>query len=228
MIMRLKRHAGGPEETRDIDSFRQEGRGVRVFFRASAALTHRETSMFRVVAVIALSLIGSIGTSGEPAQSPKSPANPTDTWAPFRFLVGTWEGTSSGQPGNGTVRREYRLVLRDRFIEGRSTSTYPAQEKNPKGEVHEDFAYFSYDRSSKAFKMRQFHVEGFVSQYVATPTGSSEIVFNSESLENIPAGWRARETWRITSADSFVEVFELAEPGKDFAVYSETRLTRRR
>ena len=146
----------------------------------------------------------------------------------LRFLVGTWEGTSSGRPGNGVVQREYRLVLRDRFIEGRTTSTYPPQEKNAKGEVHEDIAYFSYDRSTKAFKMRQFHVEGFVTEYVATSTGASEVVFNSESLENIPVGWRARETWRITGADSFVEVFELAEPGKDFTVYSETRLTRRR
>ncbi len=158
-------------------------------------------------------------TSGEPTQSPKSPANPTDTWAPLRFLVGSWEGTSSGRPGSGTVRREYRLVLRDRFIEGRTTSTYPPQDKNLKGEVHEDIAYFSYDRSSKAFKMRQFHVEGFVTTYAATPSGSSEIVFNSESLENIPAGWRARETWRITGPDSLVEVFELAEAGKDFTVY---------
>ena len=184
--------------------------------------------MVRAVAVVGLSLVTSIGTSGGTAQSPKAAANPADRWAPLRFLIGAWEGTSTGQPGTGTVRREYRLVLRDRFIEGRTTSTYPPQEKNPKGEVHEDIAYFSYDRSSKTFKMRQFHVEGFVTEYVALPTGAAEVVFNSESLENIPAGWRARETWRITGADSFVEIFELAEPGKDFAVYSETRLTRRR
>ena len=184
--------------------------------------------MFRVVAVAALSLVASINMSGEPVQSPTSPANPTDTWAPLRFLVGTWEGTSSGQPGNGIVRREYRLVLRDRFIEGRSTSSYPPQEKNPKGEVHEDIAYISYDRSSTAFKMRQFHVEGFVTVYAATPNSAREIVFSSESLENIPRGWRARETWRITGDDDFIELFELAEPGKDFTVYSETRLTRRR
>lgn len=180
--------------------------------------------MFRTLLLLALSL----SLSGTSFQSPKSPANPTDTWTPFRFLVGTWEGTSSGRPGKGTVRREYRLVLRDRFIEGRTTATYPPQEKNPKGEVHEDLAYLSYDRSSTAFKMRQFHVEGFVTEYVATPTPASDIVFNSESLENIPAGWRARETWRITGPDTFVEIFELAEPGKDFTVYSETHLTRRR
>ena len=180
--------------------------------------------MFRAVLLVALSL----SISGGSSQSPKSPANPTDTWAPFQFLVGTWEGTSSGRPGNGTVRREYRLVLRDRFIEGRTTATYPPQEKNPKGEIHEDLAYLSHDRRSKAFKMRQFHVEGFVTEYVARPTGASDIVFTSERLENIPAGWRARETWRITDPDNFVEIFELAEPGKDFALYSETHLTRRR
>ena len=184
--------------------------------------------MCRGFIVGALSLVGSIALSGGATPSAQSPEQTADTWAPLRFLVGRWEGTSSGQPGNGTVQREYRFVLRDRFIEGRNTATYPPQEKNPKGETHEDIAYFSYARSSKAFRMRQFHVEGFVTEYVATLRGSSEIVFTSETLENLPAGWRARETWRLTSADSLVEVFELAEPGKEFTVYSETRLTRRR
>jgi hypothetical protein len=174
--------------------------------------------MFRFL-IVAVLLIPCVGT----AQS----VNQTDIWVPLRFLIGRWEGTSSGQPGNGTVVRECRFILRDRFIECRNTSTYPAQEKNPKGEVHEDIAYLSYDRSSKSFKMRMFHVEGFVTEYVATPGGSSEMVFNSETLENIPAGWRARETWRITG-DSFLEVFELAAPEKEFMQYAETRLTRRR
>jgi hypothetical protein len=52
------------------------------------------------------------------------------------------------------------------------------------------------------------------------------VVFTSEGIENIPSGWRARETYRLVSDDEFVEVFELAEPGKEFAVYSETRLKR--
>ena len=32
------------------------------------------------------------------------------------------------------------------------------------------------------------------------------IVFTSESIDNIPAGWRARETYKLVSADEFVEV----------------------
>ena len=147
-----------------------------------------------------------------------------DKWAPLRPVLGTWEGTSNGQPGKGTVRREYRLVLNDRFIEVRNTSTYPPQEKNPKGEVHEDRGFISYDTARKMFVFRQFHVEGFVNTYAA-PADSRPLVFTSEAIENIPPGWKARETYRF-DGDELVEVFELAEPGKEFTIYSEMRLRR--
>lgn len=173
-------------------------------------------------------LIITFGASGLPAQSPQAPGNAPDTWAPLRFLLGAWEGTSTGQPGNGSVRREYRLAIRDRFIEVRNTSTYPPQEKNPKGEVHEDVGYISYDRASQTFRFRQFHVEGFVTTYVGGTGSPRAIVFNSETLENLPSGWRARETYQVIDDDSLVERFELAEPGKGFVVYSESRLSRRR
>jgi hypothetical protein len=38
--------------------------------------------------------------------------------------------------------------------------------------------------------------------------------------------WRARETYAVFSADEFEEIFELAEPGKDFELYSRMRLKR--
>ena len=161
------------------------------------------------------------------AQEPQAAVAPVDRWAPLRFLLGTWEGTTTGQPGSGTVRREYRLVLGDRFIEVRNTSTYPPQEKNPKGEVHDDIGYISYDRARKAFVFRQFHVEGFVNTYVSGTDVTPPVGFTSEGLENIPTGWRARETYRM-NGNELLEVFELAEPGKEFATYSEARLKRSR
>lgn len=48
----------------------------------------------------------------------------------------------------------------------------------------------------------------------------------SEAIENIPKGYRARETYTFISANEFEEVFEIAEPGKDFEVYSKARLKR--
>jgi hypothetical protein len=80
------------------------------------------------------------------------------------------------------------------------------------------------------FVFRQFHVEGFVSQYVMTSAGSDRktIVFTSESIENIPAGYRSRETYKILGPDEFTEVFEIAEPGKEFEVYSESHFKRKK
>ena len=137
-----------------------------------------------------------------------------DAWAPVRALVGTWEGDVDGQPGKKHSKREYRFVLNNRFLEVRNKSTYPAREKNPQGEVHEDWGMISYDRTRQQFILRQFHVEGFVNQYAATPVRDGVLQFTSESIENIPAGYRAREAYTVTRPDTFTEVFELAEPGK--------------
>ena len=86
----------------------------------------------------------------------------------------------------------------------------------------------SYDRSRKTFVLRQFHVEGFVNQYAAEPVRDGVLSFQSEAIENIPASYRACETYTITSPDEFVERFKLAEPGKDFELYTETRFKRKK
>lgn len=88
----------------------------------------------------------------------------------------------------------------------------------------------SFDRSRKQFVLRQYHVEGFVNQYLNTSTNADDktIVFTSDSIENIPAGWRARETYKIVSADEFIDVFELAEPGKDVELYCEGHFRRKK
>ena len=74
---------------------------------------------------------------------------------------------------------------------------------------------------------RQFHVEGFVNTYVQEETGSDKrLVFVSEAIENIPNGWRARETYTVLNDNEFIERFELAEPGKDYGLYAEAHLKR--
>jgi hypothetical protein len=149
------------------------------------------------------------------------------TLAAIQPFVGRWQGTSEGQPGTGTLTREYRLILGDRFVEETNRSVYPPQDKNPKGEVHEHRGFFSFDRAKKTVIFRQFHIEGFVNQYALQPTSQPGVlVFVSEAIENIPAGFRARETYTFSGTDELEEVFEIAEPGKDFALYSKARLKR--
>jgi len=159
--------------------------------------------------------------SGQPNQK-------GDVWLPFKYFLGTWKGTGKGDPGISQLEREYKLVLSGKFLNVNHKSVYQPQEKNPKGETHEDWGFFSYDRTRKLYVLRQFHVEGFVTQYrseTIAPDGKT-LVFTSESLENLPSGFRARETYRILNNDEFVEVFELAAPGKEFAVYSENHFKR--
>lgn len=151
-----------------------------------------------------------------------------DVWKRFKFFEGTWQGTGSGEPGTSQVEREYEFVLAGKFLSVKNKSTYVPQEKNPKGEVHEEWGLFSRDRGRKLFVFRQFTVEGFVNQYILDTlhTDSTSIAFVTEAIENIPAGWRGKETYKIINADEFVETFELAGPGKEFEVYSENRLKR--
>ena len=150
-----------------------------------------------------------------------------DPFARIDFLIGRWEGTSEGKPGKGTVRRDYTRVLNRRFIQVQNRNEYPPQPQNPKGEIHEDQGWFSYDRARKRIVFRQFHVEGFVNQYVEDPgTTSPAVVFTTEAIENIPSEWRARETYIVLGPDEFEEVFELSEAGKPFEVYSRASLKR--
>jgi len=159
----------------------------------------------------------------------QTPARP-DTWEPLRFFVGNWEGTGNGQPGVSKTQREYRFVLNNKFLHVQNKSTYDPQPKNLKGEVHEDWGFMSFDKARKSFVLRQFHVEGFVNEYVMTSSSADRktMVFTTESIENIPAGFRARETYRILGPDEFVEVFEIAEPGKDFELYLENHYRRKK
>ena len=161
------------------------------------------------------------------AQTPQS-SSTLDPWAPIRFMAGEWEGESEGEPGKGTVKRTYKFVLNDKFLNEQNVSTYPPQPKNEKGEVHQHWSFFSYDRARRVLVLRQFHQEGFVNQFSMTAPvpAQNTVVFESEALENVPKGWKARETYEVISATEFVETFEIASVGP-FELYSRTRFRRK-
>lgn len=149
-------------------------------------------------------------------------------WTPFNYFVGLWQGSGEGQVGHSHVERKYEFVLNSKFLFVQNKSTYAPQEKNPKGEVHEDWGFVSYDKARETYVFRQFHVEGFVNQYVLDKLAEDGQIlsFVTEGIENIPPGWKARETYQMLGPDEFIEVFELAGPGKEFEVYTENRFQR--
>lgn len=151
-------------------------------------------------------------------------------WAPLRYFIGSWSGTGEGNLGVGKYERNYQWALNGNFIQIRNKVAYAPQEKSPQGEIHEEIGYINYNNVNRQFMLREFHVEGYVNEYKMESAGSAgrKFIFTSFEIENIPSGWRARETYEILSDDEFVETFELAAPGKDFSVYSKATLRRRK
>ena len=159
-----------------------------------------------------------------PADAPPS----ADPLSPVLFLEGRWKGMASGEPGKGVSAREYRLELRGRYLVARSRSVWDPRSRDAKPEVHQDMGVFSYDKAARKLVLRQFHVEGFVNEYTldSTSPDGKTLTFVTVRIENMGAGWRAREVYELVSPDEVVETFSLAAPGKSFETYSVTRLKR--
>lgn len=147
-------------------------------------------------------------------------------WMSLKPFIGNWKGEGGGDPGKGKYERSYEFILNKNFIEIKNKSTYEPNSKYPNGEVHEDIGYFSYDKSAKKFKLRQFHVEGFVNEFTLDSISPDKklFVFITYAIENIPRGWRGKETFRFIGENEVEEIFELSEPDKDFKVYSSVKL----
>jgi hypothetical protein len=130
-------------------------------------------------------------------------------WTRFSYFIGLWKGSGQGKVGHSRVERQYEFVLNSKFLFVRNKSIYEPQDKNPNGEIHEDWGFISYDRTRETYIFRQFHTEGFVNHYVLNELTEENqaISFVTEGIENIPPGWKARETYRILGPEEFIEVF---------------------
>jgi hypothetical protein len=169
-------------------------------------------------------------TAGLVAPAASQDEREDDPWKPIRFLEGSWTGPTDGRFGSGTVERVYSFVLDGAYLHERHASNYPPQERNPEGELHEYWSFFSYDRARDLLVYRQFHNEGIINQFVLNEdlTKDAMVVFDTERIENFGEGWRARESYRVISNDEFVEEFYLAAPGKGYELYVTTRFKRAR
>ncbi len=152
-----------------------------------------------------------------------------DIWKPFESFLGNWQGQGHGEPGTGNYERQYRFIFNKKFVEIRNKASWAPTKDTPKGEVHEDLGYISYDKARKTYVLRQFHIEGFVNQYKleSISADGKKIVFVSEAIENIAPGWRARETYQKMGENEFSETFELAPPNGEFAPYTTAILKRK-
>ena len=151
-----------------------------------------------------------------------------DVWQPFKYFVGSWKGHETGKAGIGKGERTYEFIMKGKYLHCKNKSVFDPQEKNPKGEVHEDWTFLSYDKIRGKFVLREFHIETFVNQYLldSLSTDNKTMIFITESIENLPPGFRARLSFFIKNENEFSEKFEIAAPEKEFKLYIENFWTR--
>lgn len=141
-----------------------------------------------------------------------------DVWAPLRFLEGVWVGET---PGMSKVTQVYQFVLNGTFLHMKTRSVFEPTEKNPKGEIHEDFGIFSYDKGRKTFMLRGFYAEGFVNTYVMEDVSEDgkSFIFLTEHVENAPEGTKAKLEFKVLSADEIEQSFHVAFPGQEYSCF---------
>ena len=144
-----------------------------------------------------------------------------DVWQPLHYFIGEWQGQSMGKSGEGIGERIYRFIMNDTYLYYQNTMKFNSQEKNPKGDLHEDRTFFSYDKNRKLIVARQFNIEGFVNQFVLDSLSADQkmIIFVTENSENAPSGLQARLIYEIKNENEFVETFELGFAGKQFSCW---------
>jgi hypothetical protein len=118
--------------------------------------------------------------------------------------------------------------MNDKYLFLKNISKFEPQKKNPKGETHEDWAFFSFDTNRKKYIIREFNIEGFVNTYVLDTLAqdAERFVFVSEQSENAPSGLKAKLTYQIKSDNEFEEIFELAMAGNNFTEWLRNYWTR--
>lgn len=160
------------------------------------------------------------------AQQNQAADNP---WKMMQYFEGHWSGHETGKAGIGKGTREYKWVIGKTFLLSENQSAFDPQEKNPTGELHEDWTIFSFDKSQHLLIARQFNSEGFVNTFAmdTVASDSSKLVFVSTHSENAPTGLKARLTFHILDENHFEERFDLAFPGKEFSEWLNNSWTRK-
>ena len=145
----------------------------------------------------------------------------------LEFLIGEWSGRGSGF-GNesSTINSFFKPDMIGKYIEFKNESWFEPTSNNPEGEHHIDRGFISLDKERDLFVIRQFHIEGYVIQYILVDSLSNDtvLVFESESIENFVPGGEARWTITTISENQIETIFDVAFPNSDYSCMGVNKL----
>ena len=183
---------------------------------------NRRPIMKRCAQITALTLAAVVSLSL--AQLPAG-AQEKDAWAPLQFLVGTWFGVGSGQPGeamSGSTTFSYELDKK--VIVRKNRAEYPPKQGEKVVLVHEDLIIIYRQPGEQHFRSIYFDNEGHVINYtVSFPSKQPSVVFESEVTKKSP---HFRLVYEITKEGSLSVEFFVAPPGGELKSYVKGVLKR--
>ncbi len=142
-------------------------------------------------------------TPAPEAPSKRDAPKPEDSWTSFAFLLGNWDASGGGAPGESKGKFSFRTDLDGRVLVRRNESSSPSGH-------HEDLMVI-YRAAPSAVRAIYFDNEGHVINYSVTAgEAPPEATFLSDETAGAP---RFRLTYRVNQDGTMKVAFEIAPPG---------------
>ena len=122
------------------------------------------------------------------------------------FLLGTWQATGSGQPGQGAGTATFSSDIQGHVMVRRSYAEYPAAEGRPASR-HDDLMVIYMQEG--VLRADFYDSEGHVIRYAVTTPADRQAIFVSDLVEGQP---RYRLTYSLEGS-VLKGRFEIAPPG---------------
>ena len=140
-------------------------------------------------------------------------------WEAFGVLAGTWQVAIDGKLGLAPGVRQYKFILKDRYLLVRQESAHPSQPKYPGGDEHSDLGIYSYDKARDSIVYRQFFSEGVIVQFTCDFEGKRFLCVSERTESSCGMQVEARFSFEIVDSERLKEVYEIGFDGRDLEVY---------
>ena len=158
------------------------------------------------------------GTSRDARARAQRPA-PTGAarFPELAWLAGEWQGYGRFDTRVTYIHKSFAYDVAGRYLIERTRDMFPPEKPTTEFELHQDFTTY-YRTDTGGCRAKGFFVEGYVWNSTVTATGD-RIVVETDTVENAPAGMRARITYVKDGPDGLTGTFEIAMPGQDFKMF---------
>jgi len=160
-----------------------------------------------------------------PALAQEQASKPADTWARLNFLVGEWQGVTSGEPGEAVGGTSFAFSLDKKILVRKNWAKFRPKPGEKSGISHEDLLIIYPGADAASFRAIYFDNEGHVIQYAVTfPERPNAAVFETERGEPGP---RFRMTYALNADGVLDNAFWIAPPGGELKVHVRGSLKRK-